>query len=375
MQYRPELDGLRAVAVIAVVLLHCEFDFLGEDRFTFGFIGVDIFFVISGYLITSLMLREWQKSEDISFRNFYERRARRILPALFLVLLISLPIALELLSSINLRVFLDSALWSVFFSSNLYFISLGPESELAVTLVPLIHTWSLAVEEQFYLVFPVILLLVLRYMPQYTMHTLICLFVASFLSTGFVGDKSFEVNYLGLPTRLWELLAGSMLAYLEMEHGRIRHTILNRVMPVLGLGMIGLYAYFYEEGNPVPNFTTLLPILGTVLIVAFTDSRFLVGRMLSARPLVGIGLISYSLYLWHLPVIRFFEKVMPQASNLDKMGWIVLSILLSTGSYYFVEQPFRNPQVIRTGTFIFTSVLAAVLILAVCLVGLMSLTG
>jgi peptidoglycan/LPS O-acetylase OafA/YrhL len=370
VQYRPEIDGLRAIAVIIVMLLHCEFDFDGAESFAFGFIGVDIFFVISGYLITSLMLREWENSRDISFKSFYERRARRILPSLFLLLLICLPIAFKLLSSVNLQLFLDSALWSVFFSSNLYFISLGPESELGSPLVPLIHTWSLAVEEQFYLVFPLILLLALKYVRNLTLHLLLFLFVVSFISTEFVGNRSFEINYLGLPTRLWELLAGSILAYLEMEYGRIRHTTLNRVMPLLGLLLIVLYGYNFDGAGPVPNLTTILPILGTVLIIAFSDSGGLVGRALSARPMVGIGLISYSLYLWHLPVIKFFQTVDPQAGNLDRIGWIGISILLATVCYRWVEQPFRNPQVIQTRSFLIASTAMAAVIVLLCLFGL-----
>ena len=366
MQYRAELDGLRAVAVILVLLHHAAFTFLGRsDWFAAADIGVDIFFVLSGYLITTIILLEIRESGTFSFRNFYERRARRILPVLFFVILVSFPVAFKLLSSIDLTAYLGSVISIVFFGSNIFFYlaseNFTPDS---ATVDPFIHTWSLAIEEQFYVVFPIILLLSIRYAPKFTLSIFFVFFFLSLQFAEFNTYRYSEFNYFILLSRFWELLAGSILAYMELEYGKIRNQFLNSVMPVAGLFMILWFLLQFETGPAHPGFATFVPVLGTAFIIAFASKEDLVGRVLGSKPFVAIGLISYSLYLWHMPVFVFFGLMQPDHTDLDTLGWIVLSVLLAAMSYFLVEQPFRNRKLITKKPFFLTMVAVAVTILS-----------
>lgn len=365
MQYRPELDGLRAIAVGLVLMYHAGFGFLGRnDWFAAADIGVDIFFVISGYLITTIILKEMRETGSFSFRNFYERRARRILPALFFIILVSFPVAFYILSSVDLAAFLDSILYIVFFVSNFFFYQQGVElGSEALSVEPFLHTWSLAIEEQFYLIFPVILLLSARYSPKFTLSLFFALFFLSLLFADFNTFRRSEFNYFMLFSRFWELLAGAILAYIEQEHGKVRNQFLNGVMPVVGMSMILWFLLLFDPGPAHPSLTTLVPVLGTAFIIAFASREDLVGWILGSRPLVAVGLISYSLYLWHFPVYAFFDATQPDPTNLDKLGWIVLSLVLATLSYFLVEQPFRNRRLITAKPFFLSiATLAAVIV-------------
>ncbi|MBO0334489.1 acyltransferase [Sneathiella sp. CAU 1612] len=371
MQYRPEIDGLRAVAVGLVLLYHAGFGFLGRnDWFAAADIGVDIFFVISGYLITTIILKEMRETGAFSFRNFYERRARRILPALFFVILVSFPVALYILSSSELTAFLDSILYIVFFISNYFFyqqgVQIGAES---LSIEPFLHTWSLAIEEQFYLIFPVILLLSARYSPKFTLSLFFTLFFLSLLFADFNTYRRSEFNYFMLISRFWELLAGAILAFLENEYGKIRHQFLNGVMPVVGMSMILWFLLLFDPGPAHPSLTTLVPVVGTALVIAFASREDLVGVILGSRPLVALGLISYSLYLWHFPVFAYFDRTQPAPTNLDKIGWVVLSIILATLSYFLIEQPFRNRRLITAKPFFLSIATVAIVIVGLSFLG------
>ncbi|MCC3304830.1 acyltransferase family protein [Sneathiella sp. HT1-7] len=372
MKYRPEIDGLRAVAVMLVLLYHAAFGVFGRhDLFGAGDIGVDIFFVISGYLITKIILKEMSETGTFSFRKFYERRARRILPALFFIILASFPVAIHVLPPLDLATYLDSLLYIVFFVSNYFFYQnhVGFGGEEQYLFEPFLHTWSLAIEEQFYLVFPVILLLCARYFKRFTLSILLVLFSLSLLFAEFNTNRHGEFNYFMLPSRFWELLAGALLAHLEQEYGKIRRPLLNAVMPVVGMASILWFLLLFDPGPEHPSLTTLVPVLGTVLIIAFASQEDLVGRILSFKPIVGIGLISYSLYLWHYPVYTYFEITQPDATNLDKVGWIILSFLFAIISYFCIEQPFRNRKLVTPKPFYISLVAVAALIVSVTLFG------
>ena len=345
LSYRPEIDGLRAIAVVAVILYHAKITILGIELFKGGFIGVDIFFVISGYLITSIILKELVTTGSFSFKNFYERRMRRILPALLLVMVISFPFAYLYLLPNSLIDFSKSILYSLGFSSNFYFWSSGQAYSAESSLLkPFLHTWSLSVEEQYYILFPVILIITFKYFRKYLIHTLILGF---FVSLGLAdwGSKNYaSFNFYILPTRGWELLAGSILSYFEIVFGhRNKQKILNLTLPSIGLIIIGYSILFYDEKMYHPSFNSILPIIGVCFIIWFSDGNDLMTKILSSKLLVGIGLISYSLYLWHYPIFAFARVNYIFDENIYyKIIFVLLTIFLSIISYYLVERTFRN---------------------------------
>src|SRR6056300_379890 len=307
LTYRPEIDGLRAIAVGAVIFYHAQITIFGHQPFKGGFIGVDIFFVISGYLITSIILKELVTTGSFSFKHFYERRIRRILPALLFVMLVSLPFAWMCLLPISFVDFSKSILYSLGFSSNFYFHysgqQYGAESGL---LKPFLHTWSLSVEEQFYILFPLILLITFKYFRKYLVHILIGGFVVSLGLAEWTSRNYPSVSFYFLHTRMWELLAGSILAYFEIINGkRGENKTLNLILPTIGLLLIGHSILFFNDRMFHPSFYTLSPIIGVCLIIWFSNKDELITKIFSTKLFVGIGLISYSLYLWHYPIFAF----------------------------------------------------------------------
>ena len=345
LRYRPEIDGLRAIAVVAVILYHAQITIFGYQPFRGGFIGVDIFFVISGYLITSIILKELVTTGTFSFKHFYERRIRRILPALLFVMLVSFPFAWMYLLPSSFVDFSKSILYSLGFSSNFYFHysnqQYGAESGL---LKPFLHTWSLSVEEQFYILFPIVLLVTFKYFKKYLIHILILGFVIS-LGLAEWGSRNYpSLNFYVLPTRGWELLTGSILAYLEIKQGyRSKNQLLNLILPFIGLVLIGHSILFFNDEMFHPSFYTLSPIVGVCLIIWFSSKNELVTKILSTKLFVGIGLISYSLYLWHYPIFAFdriFEFT--QGGLFYKLLLGIIIIILSIFSYNFIERPVRN---------------------------------
>tara|TARA_A100001011_G_scaffold317382_1_gene336709 strand:- start:109 stop:2106 length:1998 start_codon:yes stop_codon:yes gene_type:complete len=346
--YRPEIDGLRAIAVSAVILYHAQITVLDHQLFRGGFIGVDIFFVISGYLITSIILKELVITGTFSFKYFYERRIRRILPALLFVMLISLPFAWMYLLPSSFVDFSKSILYSLGFSSNFYFHysgqQYGAESGL---LKPLLHTWSLSVEEQYYILFPIVLLITFKYFRKYLIHILILGFVISLGLADWGSRNHPSFNFYVLPTRGWELLAGSILAYFEITLGhRSKNKILNLILPTLGLLLIGHSILFFNDEMFHPSFYTLSPIIGVGLIIWFSNKNELITKVFSTKLFVGIGLISYSLYLWHYPIFAFARITNFTSGNLlNKLLLGLLILLLSIFSYHFIERLFRNKKI------------------------------
>ncbi|MCH1613858.1 MAG: acyltransferase, partial [Flavobacteriales bacterium] len=345
LTYRPEIDGLRAIAVGAVILYHAQITVFGHQPFKGGFIGVDIFFVISGYLITSIILKELLTYGSFSFKHFYERRIRRILPALLFVMLVSLPFAWMYLIPHSFVDFSKSIFYSLGFSSNFYFWysgqQYGAESGL---LKPFLHTWSLSVEEQYYIIFPIVLLITFKYFRKYLIHILILGFIIS-LGLADWGSRNYpSFNFYVLPTRGWELLAGSILAYFEITKGhRSKHQTLNLILPTIGLFLIGHSILFFNDKMFHPSFYTLSPIIGVCLIIWFSHKDELITKILSTKLFVGIGLISYSLYLWHYPIFAFSRIVEFTGVGVFKklsLGFLIL--IVSIFSYYFLEKPFRN---------------------------------
>jgi peptidoglycan/LPS O-acetylase OafA/YrhL len=343
--YRPEIDGLRAIAVGAVILYHSQITIFGHQPFKGGFIGVDIFFFISGYLITSIILKELLSNGSFSFKHFYERRIRRILPALIFVMLVSLPFAWMYLIPSSFVDFSKSILYSLGFSSNFYFHYSAQQYGTASGLLkPFLHTWSLSVEEQYYIIFPIILLIVFKYFKQYLIHILILGFIISLGLADWGSRNHPSLNFYILPTRAWELLAGSILAYFETTLGhRSKNKTLNLILPCIGLSLIGHSILFFNDKMFHPSFYTLSPIIGVCLIIWFSHKDELITKILSTKLFVGIGLISYSLYLWHYPIFAMSRIVeFTEGGVFKKLSLGLLILILSILSYYFFERPARN---------------------------------
>ncbi len=347
IQYRPEIDGLRAIAVFAVILYHSQITILSHKPFDGGFLGVDIFFVISGYLISSIILKELITTGSFSFKNFYERRIRRILPALLFVMLVSLPIAWICLIPENLIDFSKSILYSLGFSSNFYFHYsgqiYGAESGL---LKPFLHTWSLSVEEQFYIIFPIVLLITFKYFRKYLIYTLIIGFCISLGLSDWGSRNHPSLNFYVLPTRGWELIAGSILAYFEITRGYRSHKkSLNLLLPTIGLFLIFHSIIFFNDEMLHPSLNTLSAITGVCLIIWFSNKDEIITKILSNKIFVFFGLISYSLYLFHYPIFAF-SRELEIFNGYYKFLFIFLSIIVSIFSFYYIEKPFRAKKII-----------------------------
>ena len=340
LPYRREIDGLRAVAVLPVILFHAGF-----QVFSGGFVGVDVFFVISGYLITSIILRE-QDEGRFSILAFYERRARRILPALFVVLVACLPFAWAWMLPGQRQEFGESLGAIALFSSTFFFATENGDFAPSAELKPLLHTWSLAVEEQFYLVFPLLLLALGRWRTRNLAMIVGGLAVLSLaLSEWAWRDEPTATFYL-LPTRAWELLAGSLLAFWLQRRERPTG-LLSEIGAGVGLAMIVGAILLFDEATPFPGLWALVPVAGSALVILCADRSNWTGRLLGWQPLVAIGLISYSAYLWHQPLFAFARiRSVLAPSPLLMAGLSVLALLLAWATWRFIETPFRKPQTV-----------------------------
>lgn len=339
MIYRPEVDGLRALAVLPVILFHAGF-----SLFSGGFVGVDVFFVISGYLITSIILNELS-SGTFSLLHFWERRARRILPALYLVLLVSLPMAWFWLSPQDLLNYADSLLAVALFGSNIWFWLTSGYFDAAAEFKPLLHTWSLAVEEQFYLCFPLFMLLFWRYFKAWLPILLTLALLISLLLAEWGAQHRPAFTFYMLPTRAWELLAGALVAWWLHQNPRQFPASIAQLGSLLGMLMVLAALVFIDKTTRFPGFSALLPVVGTVLILLFASPHTLTGRLLSHKLLTSVGLISYSAYLWHQPLFAFARHNTLTTPSMSQMALLsLLALLLAWFSWKFVEAPFRQKQ-------------------------------
>jgi peptidoglycan/LPS O-acetylase OafA/YrhL len=336
--YRPDIDGLRAIAIISVVAFHVRLKFFGG-----GFIGVDVFFVISGYLIGSLVYRQVRDSK-FSFLHFYERRAKRILPALITVLLVCNGIAFALLSPLELRDYCAQSVSVVVSSSNIYYWLRSNYFNPITALKPLLMTWSLGIEEQFYLLFPLLLVLLHKYAKRHVLHFAVVASAASFISCVVCLKVDPSAAFYLLPMRAWELGVGVLLAVVEVEQGgRLKlSTAAANCLGWLGLASIVAPALVYTETTNFPGVAALLPTAGAACLILSQDS-FINRRLLASRPMIFIGLISYSWYLWHWPLLSFARIVSGGLVSVPRAVAIaLLSLLLATLSYRLIERPFRK---------------------------------
>ena len=338
LRYRRDIDGLRAVAILPVVLFHARI-----PGFSGGYVGVDVFFVISGFLIAGIIASEIERGR-FTVIGFYERRARRILPALFTVMGTSFALAWLVAMPEAFTEFAHSAAATALFVSNVYFWQSTDYFSAAAEYRPMLHTWSLAVEEQFYIFFPWLLVLLLWWNRAWLRVTVGLLIVVS-LAGSILGTRlePLAAFYL-LPTRGWELLFGVVLALNLVPAWSDQR--LREAAALAGLAMILLAVALFDAATPFPGAAALLPCLGTALIIhAGIGAESRVGRLLSMPGLVFIGLISYSLYLWHWPVLAFLRLgygsvELPRPVALTA---VALSILLAFVSWRYIERPFRVP--------------------------------
>lgn len=344
MKYRPEVDGLRAVAVIPVILFHAGF-----ESFAGGYVGVDVFFVISGYLITSILVEQLQGGH-FSLTGFYLRRMRRILPALYLVMAASFPLAWLLLTPSDLRDFSQSLVAVALFSSNLLFLHEAGYWNGLAELKPLIHTWSLGVEEQYYLLFPLFLLGLWRLGQGSRLIVFGAIGVVGLALSQWAVLTHPEAAFYLLPFRLWELALGCLIALwaqraptLFTAAGAAWQDGTRQALALLGLALILAAMAFYDRLTPFPGLAALLPTLGAGLILLFSGPRTLVGRWLSARVPVLIGLCSYSAYLWHQPLLAFAQHgALEEPQTMTRLTMCVIAGLLAWLTWRWVERPFRD---------------------------------
>lgn len=350
MEYRKEIDGLRAVAVVPVVLFHGGFGI-----FPGGFVGVDVFFVISGYLITSIILGDLQKGR-FSIAQFYERRVRRIFPALFAVIAACIPMAWRALSPNDLEDFCKSVIAVTLFCSNVLFWKESGYFDTAAELKPLLHTWSLAVEEQYYLLFPLLLAFLRPFGQRANVAVLAMLAFVSFGLAAWLSPSHPDTTFYLLPTRAWELLLGAIAAMHVHHAGRLPegHAVRSQIASLAGLAMIVTSMIWFDAHTPTPGFATLAPTVGTALVLLYASSGNLAARLLSFPVAVGIGLISYSVYLWHQPLFVFARHM-----SLEKPSALVYATLTAATfglgylSWAYIERPFRERKSLgRTKLFI-----------------------
>lgn len=354
MKYRSEVDGLRSLAVLPVILFHAGF-----KGFSGGFVGVDIFFVISGYLITTILIEELE-NDKFSIVNFYERRARRILPALSFIMLLCIPLAWMLMPLENHKEFLHSLVAVSLFASNLLFWMESGYFEAASEEKPLLHTWSLAVEEQYYLLFPIFLFVFWRFGKNRVFIVILLMSVASLLLAEWGWRNNPSMNFFLAPFRVWELFAGSLVAFV-IKRGGVRS---GNLLALTGLLCLLYATFFFDKFTPFPSVYTLVPVGGTVLIILYSGQGTVVNHLLSTRLLVGIGLISYSAYLWHQPIFAFSRMVSAVPfSHFEMLMLSVISIGLAYLSWRYIEAPFRRKDVMgRKAIFMASGAMLAVFI-------------
>jgi len=367
IDYKPHIDGLRALAILPVIFFHADF-----KLFNGGYVGVDIFFVISGYLITNIIIRDLSKKK-FNLKNFYLRRARRILPALLFVTTVSLLISLVLMSNEQLKFFSKQIISVILFYSNFFFWRntgyFDPNSELQ----PLLHTWSLGVEEQFYIFFPIFLIFIWNYFSKKVVIIFIILSFLSLLLSQIGGNFkiqnfSSEIPFLVLPFeffwqagsanfflpfgRIWELLAGSLISIL-IRKKKISDKKLNNYFTFLGVILILISIFTFSENIQYPSIYTILPVAGTSLLIVFSTYSTFTYKILSFKPLVFFGLISFSLYLWHQPLLAFNRIYYGiDLGFYHKVIIIFITFIFSILTWKFIEQPFKDKKKINNHKFI-----------------------
>ena len=352
IKYRPDIDGLRALAVISVVVYHANIYF---DDFRFlsgGYLGVDIFFVISGYLITSIIVKEINFNNKFNILNFLESRSRRILPVLLISLIFFLPIGYLLLLPSLLIEFSQSQIFSTFFLSNIYFyFSDQLYGSTSSFYKPFLHTWSLGVEIQYYIIFPLLILVYLKFFKKLRSSFFIIFIIISLTFSIYLADLGINhleysyFNFYLLPSRIWEIFIGALAVFYNIKISGRKKTSLSFFFILLIL----LSLLFFKNTTKHPSAITLIPVFSTFALIILASEKNFITKILSFKIFVYIGLISYSLYIWHYPIFSFFRiSGYLSDSSYQKIIIIISVLFFSTLSYFYFEKPFRNKKIISS---------------------------
>jgi len=335
LDYRPDIDGLRALAILPVLLFHA-----GIPGFRGGFIGVDIFFVISGYLMARLIVGEINQA-NFNLLRFYERRIRRIFPALFAMMAATAIVAWIYFMPVEFEYFARSLKAAALFISNVQFEKEHGYFDVSAQLKPLLHTWSLAVEEQFYIIFPIVLVVIAKIARQRVLIALLPLFAASLAASVWMVEHAPAAAFYLLPFRAWELLMGALLALGIVPD--VKQPFLSEIAAGTGILLIALAVLAFNDGISFPGLAALVPCVGAALVIHAGADRGLVGHVLKSTPLVFVGRISYSLYLWHWPLIVFVRyRAGRELTITESMALVAGSLCIAVLSWQVIEKPFRR---------------------------------
>jgi peptidoglycan/LPS O-acetylase OafA/YrhL len=352
MQYRAEIDGLRAIAVLAVIISHAKL-----FGYTGGFVGVDMFFVLSGFLITNHFVTELN-SQSTTKREllimFWEKRIRRIFPALYFTLFCCVLASWILLLPSDRLAFIQSLLATLTFTNNALAATQNGYFDNITELKPLIHTWSLAIEEQYYLIFPLFILSIFvlhqRFVnnDNFLTNALLCIISSLILSLAvsqyYLLEDANKAYFL-TGSRAFELLIGSATALLAMRYNVSKHRILNQILALIGALMVGYALFSFHNNTPFPSFNALIPTIGTALMLFYIQKNTITHKLLSLAPMVFIGKISYSAYLLHQPIFAFMRHFsLKQVNEIEWVLAIIVVLIAAAFSWRYVEQPFRNVQ-------------------------------
>jgi peptidoglycan/LPS O-acetylase OafA/YrhL len=348
VQYRKEIDGLRALAVLGVFFFHLDWPF-----FPGGWLGVDVFFVLSGFLISSLLLKEMDTTGTISLTSFYQRRIRRIMPALLVCLIGSMGVGLFISGTHFFSQYIESYVAALLSASNIYFWQHSGYFSLESSFVPLLHTWTLGVEEQFYFIIPVVFCGIAKLAPRgkvVAWWSVFLVILASFLTCRY--GKTIIIsdgfNFYMLPTRLWELGIGTLTALLLHRREILqKHTLVHELIGLTSVAWL-CFAFTHYEGNSYFAEKSLFTCIATALFIITVSEQTIVGRLFSTSPMRFVGKISYSLYLFHWPLISLWAilafKHDLEASIGSQLAIIAVAIILATLSWKYVESPFRQKK-------------------------------
>ena len=359
LKYRKDIDGIRAIAVLAVVIFHLEFAFLPG-----GFVGVDVFFVISGFLITKILNKQISNN-SFSFFEFYARRIKRLMPAVLVLIALTLVFAYFILTPDKYVELAKSGVMATVFGVNFWFAFNSGYFDQASELSPLLHLWSLSVEEQYYFVMPLILFVAAKFGKKTLFGVILSLTLCSFLTSVYTSAKYPDVSYYLLHTRAWELGAGGLISFISVRHISLN---VSKMLQCTGLFLVLFSCGFISASDVFPGSIALLPVLGSCLLILFGSESTALNKMLCNRFVVLLGQSSYSIYLWHWPIIVFYRVYISERHFLlsEQIALLTLSVGMGWLSYILIEQRFRyitlsNKKVISGG------VLASLLCCAVSL--------